>query len=52
VDPETALRRTTARFAERYETMRARAEAEGADLATMDDDALLAYFRASRGAGG
>jgi MazG family protein len=48
VDPETALRRTTTRFAERYEAMQARARDEGADLASMDDDELLAYFRASR----
>jgi tetrapyrrole methylase family protein/MazG family protein len=49
VDPETALRRTTTRFADRYAAMRARAEAEGVDLGAMDDDALIAYFRASRG---
>jgi tetrapyrrole methylase family protein / MazG family protein len=48
VDPETALRRTTTRFAERYEAMRARAKAEGVDLAALDEDALLAYFRDSR----
>jgi MazG family protein len=48
VDPESALRRTTTRFADRYEAMRARARAEGADLAAMNDDELLAYFRASR----
>jgi MazG family protein len=48
VDPETALRRTTSRFAERYEAMRSRAEREGVDLADMDDDAMLAYFRSSR----
>ena len=48
VDPESALRRTTSRFADRYGSMRARAAAEGVDLGAMDDDALLAYFRASR----
>ena len=48
VDPESALRRTTTRFAARYEAMQARALREGADLASMDDDELLAYFRASR----
>jgi tetrapyrrole methylase family protein/MazG family protein len=48
VDPESALRRTTTRFARRFEAMRTRAEAEGADLAAMDDEALLAYFRGSR----
>jgi tetrapyrrole methylase family protein / MazG family protein len=51
VDPESALRRTTTEFARRYERMRRRAEDEGADLGAMDDDALLAYFRASRDAG-
>jgi MazG family protein len=48
VDPESALRRTTSRFAQRYEAMRIRAEREGIDLADMDDDAMLAYFRSSR----
>lgn len=48
-DPETALRRTTTRFAYRYEAMRGRAAAEGVDLASMDDDELLTYFRSSRG---
>jgi tetrapyrrole methylase family protein/MazG family protein len=52
VDPESALRRTTTRFADRYEAMRVRAEAEGTDVSAMDDDALLAYFRASRGTAG
>jgi MazG family protein len=48
VDPESALRRGVARFAERYEVMRARAVADGVDLSQMGDDDLLAYFRASR----
>jgi tetrapyrrole methylase family protein/MazG family protein len=48
VDPEGALRRSTARFADRYERMRERAEAEDVDLSAMDDDELLAYFRAVR----
>ncbi len=48
VDPESALRRTTTRFAERYAAMQARARREGVDLSSMDDDELLAYFRASR----
>jgi len=48
VDPESALRRTTRRFAERYERMLHRAEAEGTDLAAMSDDELLAYFRTAR----
>ena len=51
VDPESALRRTTARFARRFEAMRERASADGVDLATLDDDALLARFRLSRGPG-
>jgi MazG family protein len=51
VDPESALRRTTSRFADRYEAMRTRAEREGVDLAAYDDDALLAYFRSSRESG-
>jgi tetrapyrrole methylase family protein/MazG family protein len=48
VDPESALRRTTTRFAERYEAMRARARAEGVDLETLSEDELLVYFRGSR----
>ncbi|MEX2275746.1 MAG: nucleoside triphosphate pyrophosphohydrolase [Actinomycetota bacterium] len=48
VDPEGALRRSTARFADRYEAMRDRAEDEGVDLAAMDDEELLVYYRASR----
>lgn len=52
IDAEQALRRTTARFSDRFEQMRDRANEEGADLAQMDDDALLAYFRASRSATG
>lgn len=48
VDPESALRRTTARFAERYERMRDQAERDGVDLEGLSDDELLAYFRASR----
>ncbi|MEX0989125.1 MAG: nucleoside triphosphate pyrophosphohydrolase [Actinomycetota bacterium] len=50
IDPEGALRRSTARFADRYERMRDRADAEGVDLAALDDDELLAYFRPSRDA--
>ncbi len=48
VDPESALRRTTRRFAERYERMLARARDEGIDLATLSEDQLLAFFRDSR----
>jgi tetrapyrrole methylase family protein / MazG family protein len=48
VDPESALRRTTTRFAQRYETMRAQAAADGVDLALLNEGELIAYFRASR----
>jgi MazG family protein len=48
VDPESALRRTTSTFARRYEAMRARAGSEGIALQDLGDEALLAYFRASR----
>ncbi len=51
VDPESALRRTTSRFADRYEAMRTRAAHEGVDVAALDDDALLAFFRSSRESG-
>ncbi len=49
VDPESALRRSTTRFAERYEAARARARDEGVDLEALSEEELLAYFRASRG---
>jgi len=45
VDPESALRRTTRRFAERYERMLERARREGVDLSSLTEDELLAYFR-------
>jgi MazG family protein len=45
VDPESALRRTTTKFAERYERLLARARREGVDLAELDEDDLLAYYR-------
>lgn len=51
VDAESALRRATTRFADRYERMRTRAESEGVDLEAMDETELLAYFRASRDPG-
>jgi tetrapyrrole methylase family protein / MazG family protein len=47
VDPEGALRRTTTAFSERYERMQTRARDEGIDLGSLDEDALLAYFRGS-----
>ncbi len=48
VDPESALRRTTRRFALRYERMLERAREEGVDLASLPEDELLAYFREVR----
>ena len=45
VDPETALRRTTTKFAERYERALERARNEGVDLGSLGEDELLAYFR-------
>jgi MazG family protein len=48
VDPETALRKATARFADRFERMKILAEAEGVLLDDLSDDELLARFRAAR----
>ncbi len=48
VDPETALRKATRRFAERFERMKATAEAEGIRLDAVSEDDLLARFRAAR----
>jgi MazG family protein len=48
VDAESALRRGTRAFSERYEAMLARAREEGIDLAGLSDEELLARFRASR----
>ncbi len=48
VDPESALRRTTTKFAARYEATLERARSEGLNLASLDEDALLAYFRGQR----
>jgi MazG family protein len=45
VDPESALRRTTTKFADRYERLLARARQEGVDLAELGEDELLAYYR-------
>ena len=47
VDPESALRRTTTKFAGRYERLLARARREGVDLAGLGEHELLAYFRRS-----
>jgi uncharacterized protein YabN with tetrapyrrole methylase and pyrophosphatase domain len=49
VDPESALRRTTTRFADRFERMRALADERGLDIESMSDEELLAFFRESRG---
>ena len=48
VDPETALRKATTRFAERFERMKARAVEEGVDISTLPDRELLERFRADR----
>ena len=48
VDPETALRKATARFAERFDRMKAAALAEGVELGSLSDDELVERFRAAR----
>jgi tetrapyrrole methylase family protein/MazG family protein len=48
VDPESALRRTTTRFADRFERMRGLADERGLDMESMSDQELLAFFRESR----
>lgn len=48
IDAESALRGTTRRFAERFEAMRASADAEGVALTDLSDDELLSRFRAAR----
>jgi tetrapyrrole methylase family protein/MazG family protein len=48
VDPETALRKTTRRFAERFERMRSEAGEDGAELSAMSDQELLDRFRRAR----
>jgi tetrapyrrole methylase family protein/MazG family protein len=48
VDPEAALRKATRRFAERFEDMRARAEADGVELESLSEEELLARFRGPR----
>ena len=47
VDPESALRRATAKFADRFERMKARAREGGLDLATLSDKEMVAMFRAA-----
>jgi len=48
VDPETALRRATKRFGDRFDAMRARARQESVDLSTLSDDQLISRFRSGR----
>jgi tetrapyrrole methylase family protein/MazG family protein len=48
VDPETALRKATARFAERFDRVKAEAAAEGVSLEEMTDSELLERFRSAR----
>jgi MazG family protein len=48
VDPETALRKATHRFGDRFEHMRTEAARDGVDLHALSDEDLLARFRASR----
>jgi nucleoside triphosphate diphosphatase len=46
VDPETALRKATARFGERLEQVREAAGKDGVDLESLSDDELLERYRA------
>ena len=48
VDPETALRKATRRFADRFDRMKDRAESEGVELEALSDQELLDRFRAAR----
>ena len=48
VDAESALRRTTRTFSERYEAMLRLAAERGIDVGTLSDDELLALFREVR----
>jgi MazG family protein len=48
VDPETALRKATRRFAERFERMKATAAGQGVSLEALPEDELLARFRSAR----
>jgi tetrapyrrole methylase family protein / MazG family protein len=47
VDPETALRKATARFGDRVERLRQSAANDGIDLASLSDEELLARYRGS-----
>jgi tetrapyrrole methylase family protein/MazG family protein len=48
VDPESSLRKAVGRFAERFERMKATADAEGINLEDLSEDELLSRFRAAR----
>jgi uncharacterized protein YabN with tetrapyrrole methylase and pyrophosphatase domain len=48
VDAESALRRTTRGFAERYERYRALAEERGVDLELVSDEEVRNLFREAR----
>src|SRR5439155_26393797 len=48
VDPETALRKATRRFGERFDAMRAEAVADGVALEDLEETELLARFRSMR----
>jgi tetrapyrrole methylase family protein/MazG family protein len=49
VDPETALRKATRRFAERFERLRSDAERDDVRLEDLGDDELVARFRTASG---
>ncbi len=49
VDPETALRKATARFAERFERMKESARSDGVSLGDLTEGELLRRFRTARG---
>ena len=48
VDPETALRKATRRFGERFDAMRTEAIAQGVTLEDLDEAELLERFRRAR----
>ena len=48
VDPETALRGATRRFAERFERMRTAVRSEGVALESLSDEELMRRFRSAR----
>jgi MazG family protein len=48
VDPETALRKATTRFGERFGRIKESAERDGVDLEQLSDEELLSRYRAAR----